>query len=592
MHMQKITLRRIFHYYWIHAKKYPKSGVAVFVLYALGSILGNTLMPLMYKRVLDIMSGSADMPASASQELLSLFVFIIAIVIAYNAVFRSADYAITYFQSHILKELADDVFVRFHKHSYSFFADNFSGALVTKAKRYVNSFETIHDRITYSFVFRGITISGALIVMFFVVPIIGAFYLVWIILFGLLIAWFIQKKIPYDLLEAEADSKVTARIADTITNVLAIKMFASRKRETQDFFRVTHDEEKKRHKAWNLHNLQMLIQGVLFGILEITIFGMALWLWTQGEITIGTVVLVQVYVIGTFTAVWDFGNALKDIVKATSDASEAVAIFEEKPSVRDIAHPEKCRIQNGEIEFQKVAFKYENKQQYILSDFSLRIKPGEKIGLVGHSGAGKTTITKILLRFSDISGGKVLIDGQDIRKIKQDDLRRNISYVPQEPMLFHRSLKENIAYGKPNASMKEIVAVAKKAHAHEFIEKLPKGYNTLVGERGVKLSGGERQRVAIARAMLKNAPILILDEATSSLDSVSERHIQEALDELMKGRTTIVVAHRLSTIQKMDRIIVIEDGDIVEEGKHEELLALKSVYANFWQQQSGAFLQE
>lgn len=235
-------------------------------------------------------------------------------------------------------------------------------------------------------------------------------------------------------------------------------------------------------------------------------------------------------------------------------------------------------------------FSYEKKQEDVLKDFSLTITPGEKVGLVGHSGAGKTTITKILLRFADISEGEVLIDGQSIQKIKQDDLRRKISYVPQEPMLFHRSLSENIAYGKPDASMEEIVAVAKKAHAHEFIEKLSKGYDTLVGERGVKLSGGERQRVAIARAMLKDAPILILDEATSSLDSVSERHIQEALAELMKGRTTIVIAHRLSTIQKMDRIIVMEEGGIVEEGKHEDLLARGGMYAEFWREQAGGFL--
>ena len=214
------------------------------------------------------------------------------------------------------------------------------------------------------------------------------------------------------------------------------------------------------------------------------------------------------------------------------------------------------------------------------------------MGLVGHSGAGKTTITKILLRFADVSHGVVSIDGQDIRSMRQDDLRRTISYVPQEPLLFHRTLKENIAYGKPDASDDEITAVAKKAHAHEFIKKLPKGYDTLVGERGIKLSGGERQRVAIARAMLKDAPILILDEATSSLDSISEKHIQEALGELMKGRTTIVIAHRLSTIQKMDRILVVENGHIVEEGTHQELVLSDGVYGAFWKQQAGGFIGE
>jgi len=219
------------------------------------------------------------------------------------------------------------------------------------------------------------------------------------------------------------------------------------------------------------------------------------------------------------------------------------------------------------------------------------IKPGEKIGIVGHSGAGKTTIAKLLLRFMDVTGGTISIDGQDIREITQDDLRSNISYVPQEPGLFHRTLRENIAYGNPLATEEEIIAVAKQARAHDFIMRTPLKYDTLVGERGVKLSGGERQRVAIAWAILKNAPILVLDEATSALDSESERSIREALDLLMKNKTTLVVAHRLSTVQKMDRIVVIEDGTIVEHGSHKELLAKQGQYASFWQQQTDGFIE-
>ena len=227
-----------------------------------------------------------------------------------------------------------------------------------------------------------------------------------------------------------------------------------------------------------------------------------------------------------------------------------------------------------------------------MQDFNLIIKPGERIGLVGHSGAGKSTITKLLLRFADALEGSIVIDNQDIKNVTQNDLRKVISYVPQEPILFHRSIKENIAYSKPDATKEEIIEVAKKAHAHEFIEKLPQGYDTLVGERGIKLSGGERQRVAIARAMLKDSPILMLDEATSSLDSISEHYIQDAFNELMKGKTTIVIAHRLSTIQKMDRIIVLDKGKIVEQGTHKELLELNGSYAELWNHQTGGFLEE
>ncbi len=247
-------------------------------------------------------------------------------------------------------------------------------------------------------------------------------------------------------------------------------------------------------------------------------------------------------------------------------------------------------MEKGAIEIDNITFAYADSSE-VFSDFSLSIPAGQKVGLVGHSGSGKTTITKLLLRFLDVDNGSIHIDGQDIRYVSQNDLRSKIAYVPQDPLLFHRSIAENIAYGRPDATHEEIVAVAKRAHAHEFIERLSHGYNTLVGERGVRLSGGERQRIAIARAMIKDAPILLLDEATSALDSVSERHIQHAFTDLMKGRTTIVIAHRLSTIQSMDRIVVFERGEIVEDGTHETLIKKDGVYANLWKQQSSGFIE-
>jgi ATP-binding cassette subfamily B protein len=293
------------------------------------------------------------------------------------------------------------------------------------------------------------------------------------------------------------------------------------------------------------------------------------------------------------TELWGLGTLSRTLEQSLSDAEELTEILDTPIDVTDPPNPERVRISKGEIHFDDVSFTHaDSKEEDVLfHGFTLRIRPGEKIGLVGQSGSGKTTLTKLLLRFSDIDGGAISIDGQDITHIKQEDLRAHIAYVPQEPALFHRSLAENIAYGKPGADKDEILEAARKAHADEFIQKLPNGYDTTVGERGVKLSGGQRQRIAIARAILKDAPILVLDEATSALDSESEKLIQDALKRFMKGRTTLVIAHRLSTIQNMDRIVVLHDGRIMEQGSHEELLARNGAYAELWRHQTGGFLE-
>ena len=287
---------------------------------------------------------------------------------------------------------------------------------------------------------------------------------------------------------------------------------------------------------------------------------------------------------------WNVNNIFKGINRVFGDAYEMTEILDMKDAVVDLPGAKPLTINRGEINFEGVSFKHHDAKESIFENFNLDIKPGERIGLVGISGSGKTTLTKLLLRFADVQDGQITIDGQDIKNIQQVSLREAIAYVPQETSLFHRSIAENIAYAKPDATQKEIERAAKLANAHEFIKSLPDGYDTLVGERGIKLSGGQRQRIAIARAILKDAPILVLDEATSALDSESEALIQDALVKLMKGRTSIVVAHRLSTIASLDRIIVLENGKIVEQGSHAELLKKQGEYNKLWSRQSGAFL--
>jgi ATP-binding cassette subfamily B protein len=289
--------------------------------------------------------------------------------------------------------------------------------------------------------------------------------------------------------------------------------------------------------------------------------------------------------------VWFISYQMTVFVRESGTINEALTLINAMHDVVDAPDAQQLQINKGEIRFDQVTFKYQ-KRNLVFEDISVTLEPGKKVGLVGFSGAGKSTFVNLILRYYDITSGHILIDDQDIAKVTQNSLREHIAMIPQEPSLFHRTLMENIRYGRLDASDEEVIAASKLAHCHEFIEKLPEAYHSLVGERGVKLSGGQRQRIAIARAMLKNAPILILDEATSSLDSVTEKVIQESLTELMKGRTTIVIAHRLSTLADMDRILVFQHGKIIEDGTREELLRAQGYFAKLWDMQMDGFLPE
>ncbi|NBS41646.1 ATP-binding cassette domain-containing protein [bacterium] len=312
--------------------------------------------------------------------------------------------------------------------------------------------------------------------------------------------------------------------------------------------------------------------------------------WLNGTLTLGDLALIQSSLTLVFGKLWGLGRSFRHIFDSMADGKEMVDLMREPHEVRDAKKAKALRVRLGAIDFKRVTFRF-HKKRCVLDNFSLSIKPREKIALVGPSGAGKTTITKLLFRFYDVDSGSIRIDGQDIGGVTQDSLRNAVSLVPQDPVLFHRTLMDNIRYGRPDASNEEVMQAARQAHCHEFIEALPEGYGTYVGERGVKLSGGERQRVAIARAILKNAPILVLDEATSSLDSESESLIQSALHSLMRDKTVIVVAHRLSTIMAMDRILVIENGAIASQGTHAQLLKQKGTYQKLWDIQAGGFAE-
>jgi ATP-binding cassette subfamily B protein len=392
---------------------------------------------------------------------------------------------------------------------------------------------------------------------------------------------------------AAHESKQTGYLADALTNAMAIKSFAHTKYEHDRFARVTKETENHLRLFARAHRKQMNQLGFMNRTISATALFVAVIAVMQFHANIGTVFLIFNYTAMIVDQLFNFSNSsLRNYNRAIGDASDITRILAQEPEVQDPIHPEPVRIHAGAIEFNDVHFTHTGAEDAVFNKLNLRIKPGEKIGLVGHSGSGKSTLMRVLMRFSDIQGGQILIDGQNIAQVTQEDLHAKIAYVPQEPLLFHRSIRENIAYGQLGASEEAIESAAKMASADQFIAELPDGYDTLVGERGVKLSGGQRQRIAIARAMLKNAPILALDEATSALDSESEVLIQQALWKLMEGRTTIVIAHRLSTIQKMDRILVLDKGDIVEEGTHKELIGQSGIYAKLWAHQSGGFMDD
>ncbi|MEK7083634.1 MAG: ABC transporter ATP-binding protein, partial [Patescibacteria group bacterium] len=462
--------------------------------------------------------------------------------------------------------------------------------LVKKVGRFTNAFENIADNLYWYLLRLAINVSAVLFVLYWKKPILGAVMTVWIIVF-MAVNWVLTNyKFKYDMERSEAETKSSAILADTITNQSNVKLFNGYDRELNRFDRALDVVRRLRTFTWDLDTIFDGVQTMLTVGLEILIFYVAIGLWQDGILTIGDFALLQSYLLTIFEQVWNFGKTMRHMYERMAEANEMTEILMTPHEVQDISHAPLLAVGNGLIEFKNVSFCYHQTRK-VVSKFSLAITPGEKIAFVGPSGAGKSTIVKLILRQHDLTSGTILIDGQNVAKVTQESLWKAASYVPQEPILFHRTLLENIGYGKPDARKEEIVAAAKLAHCHEFISEFPNGYDTYVGERGVKLSGGERQRVAIARAILRNAPILILDEATSSLDSESEHLIQDALDALMKGKTVIVIAHRLSTIMKMDRIIVMNEGRIVEEGTHAELIKKRNgLYKKLWNIQVGGFI--
>ena len=587
---QNVKVRQIFRQYWKGMKSQKKLFWGAFVTLFTGQLIG-VFVPLCYKYFFDNLN-IAQTGVSSVPILVQIILLVLTLKLIIWVLGRIGMNCFNFFESKTMAKLRQISFDYMLNHSYTFFTNNFSGSLVQRVNRFSRSFEDIADSVFFSIMPLLITVVGSLIVTWFVAPIVALAMLVWVGAFSSFNIIFSHWKLKYDLAVAEADSRTTGYLSDAITNHSVVSLFTGLPDETKKFNEITNDQSRRQGFSWFLGDVVDGMQTLLIAIAEFVIFYFAIKYWDKGLITIGTFVLVQTYIIGLAQQLWGLNRFIRRIYEGLANAKEMVEILVTPYEIKDIEGAKPIKVNKGEIVFKDVNFGF-SKDREVLTNLNVTIKPAEKVAIIGPSGAGKTTFVRLVMRFYDLTGGAILIDGQDIHAVTQDSLRKNISLVPQDPVLFHRTLMENIRYGRREATDAEVKEAARLAHCDEFIDSLPLKYETFVGERGIKLSGGERQRVAIARAILKRAPILILDEATSSLDSHSEMLIQDALDNLMKGCTTIVIAHRLSTIRKMDRIIAMKNGQIIEEGTHEELANKDSgLYKDLWELQAGGFIQK
>jgi len=586
--MKDNTLKTI-KYYWQATLKYKWVSLVMFISFIVAFLM-QVITPLFYKDFFDVLT-SGQPKDLVVNSLISILILIFVLAFLEWLFWRISSFLLTFLESRVMADLANKCFAYLHRHSFTFFENNFVGSLVKRVGWFTKAYEAVIDRLVYDLLPLITTILFIMVVLFLRNIWLGFGVLVWIIIFMIINVFFSKYKLKYDIERSEIETEATGLLADTVTNNSNVKLFNGYQREKKNYAKVNEKLRKIRRFTWDLGQIFESFQGFLMIGLEIGIFYLAIRLWEQGILTVGDFVLIQAYLITIFMRLWHFGRTIVRLYESFADAEEMTIILNTPHEIQDVHNAKELIIKESKIEFKEVHFAY-HKTRKILKDFNLTIKPGEKIALIGPSGAGKSTIAKLLLRMHDIEQGKILIDSQKVSQVTQESLWSQLSFVPQDPILFHRPLKENIAYGNPRSTMKDIIKASQAAHCHEFIENFPEGYETYVGERGVKLSGGERQRVAIARAILKNSPILILDEATSSLDSHAEGLIQEALNELMKDKTVIAIAHRLSTIKKMDRILVIDQGKIMEEGTHAELTKKKDgIYNKLWELQAGGFIQ-
>ena len=582
MNLGRVTL----HQYWQQIKKFKKSFWFMFFVIPTSNVLITSVLPYFFSQTIGALTGK-------NFDVAGQF-FTYACIAAVAGVITNflGFYAMLYHEAHIVTELRRETFRSLLAKDMRFFVNEKIGALTSKYIDYIRSETAIQDTIIIRTLGFVISLALGTWVVAMRSPLMA------VVIVALVIVLLVQVKVSLWIRRdwrrerKELRSETHGFVADSLTNQLVVKTFTGEKREYKHLEDLTERQTRIYLKDIGFVMTEGSFRVMLSTIVQVITLGISISQLSQGHIDIATIVFSMSFLQLIGSNLFTLGELMNGLQEALLEAQPMTEMLAKENIVNDAPDAKHISHVSPHVTFAHVDYRYDDNKDLVLHDINLVIPAGQKVGLVGHSGAGKTTVSHLLLRFADVTNGSIAIDGHDLRNFTQESLRQTVGFVPQEPLLFHRSLRENIAYGNPRATDEQIIKAAKQANAWEFITELSDGLDTLVGERGIKLSGGQRQRIAIARAILKDAPILLLDEATSALDSESEKLIQDALTDLMKGRTSIVIAHRLSTIAKLDRIVVLDHGRVIEDGTHTQLLANNGTYARLWHRQSGGFIEE
>lgn len=588
--MHVVNTKQAFSFIWQMVRSFPSGLIALFLTSVVWAIdLAAT--PYLMKFILDGVT-AVPMGQAIFTYLAVPIIFYFLLKLLRESMFRVNDY---FFRIRMIprlrQKIANTIFAHLLRHSHHYYQSNFAGSLSNKINNLTDSIPEIMEIAIERFFSHFLGLLVATYTLWLVNIKFALAMGIWALLLILVSLFWARDLERLSHQCSEISSTITGKMVDVLSNMLSIKLFARESKEKallEDTFEEAVQEEQK--LQWTFFYI-WLFYGYSFVVMQAICLYFLIQGRQHGIISIGDFALVLTLNSAVVDYLWDVAKDFSHFSRLVGRITQALNITTVPIEIQDRPQAQTLIVQKGQIDFEKVGFHYKGSEP-LFQDLSVVIKPGQKVGLVGYSGSGKTTFVHLMLRLYEVTSGRILIDGQDIREVTQQSLHQEIGMIPQDPSLFHRTLMDNIRYGHSEATEEEVTEAAKRAHAHNFITTLSTSYQSLVGERGVKLSGGQRQRIAVARAVLKNAPILILDEATSQLDSVTESYIQESLWELMQGKTTLVVAHRLSTLLQMDRILVFDRGKIVEEGTHDELLNREGLYKVLWNAQIGGFLLE